>query len=41
VVLPIRDKTVPTLLGCLDTTLRAFGGVPTYGLTDKARFNRT
>jgi transposase len=37
VVLPIRDKTVPTLLGCLDTTLRAFGGVPTYGLTDNEK----
>jgi transposase len=37
VVLPIRDKTLPTLLGCLDTTLRAFGGVPTYGLTDNEK----
>lgn len=37
VVLPIRDKTVPTLLGCLDTTLRMFGGVPTYGLTDNEK----
>jgi transposase len=37
VVLPIRDKSLPTLLGCLDTTLRAFGGVPTYGLTDNEK----
>ena len=34
VVLPIRDTTLPTLLGCLDTTLRAVGGVPTSGLTE-------
>ena len=37
VVLPIRDKTLPTVLACLDTTLRAFGGVPTYGLTDNEK----
>jgi transposase len=37
VVLPTVDKTLPTLLACLDTTLRRFGGVPTYALTDNER----
>jgi hypothetical protein len=32
VVLPIRDKTLPTVIACIDVTLRRFGGVPTYGL---------
>jgi hypothetical protein len=31
------DKTLPTLLACLDTTLRRLGGVPTYALTDNER----
>jgi hypothetical protein len=34
VVLPIRDKTLPTVIACIDTTLRRFGGAPTYGLSD-------
>src|SRR6266542_862456 len=34
VVLPILDKTLPTVMAAIDQTLRAFGGVPTYGLTD-------
>ena len=34
VVLPIGDKTLPTVVACLDTTLRRFGGAPTYGLSD-------
>jgi transposase len=34
VVLPIRDKTLPTVIACIDVTLRRFGGVPTYGLSD-------
>jgi hypothetical protein len=37
VVLPTVDKTLPTLLACLDTTLRRLGGVPTYALTDNER----
>lgn len=37
VVLPVRDKGLATLLGCLDTMLRRFGGVPTYGLTDNEK----
>jgi transposase len=37
VVLSTVDKTLPTLLACLDTTLRRLGGVPTYALTDNER----
>ena len=37
VVLPVRDRTMPTLMGCLDRAMRAFGGVPTYWLTDNER----
>ena len=33
VVLPIWDKALPSVVACLDTTLRGFGGAPTYGLT--------
>jgi hypothetical protein len=34
VVLPMRDKTLPTAIACIDSTLRRFGGVPTYALSD-------
>ena len=37
VVLPIRDKTLPTVIACIDTTLRRFGGCPTYALTDNEK----
>jgi hypothetical protein len=37
VVLPIRDKTLPTVIACLDATLRRFGGAPTYGLSDNEK----
>ena len=37
VVLAIRDKALPTVLACIDTTLRRFGGCPTYGLTDNEK----
>ena len=37
VVLPIVDKTLPTVMAAIDQTLRAFGGVPTYGLTDNEK----
>jgi transposase len=37
VVLPIRDKALPTVIACLDRTLRGFGGVPTYGLSDNEK----
>jgi transposase len=37
VVLAVSDKTIPTLIACIDQSLRRFGGVPTYGLTDNER----
>jgi transposase len=37
VVIPAWDKTLPTVVRCLDRTLRAFGGSPTYGLTDNEK----
>ncbi|MFV2022778.1 hypothetical protein ACFHVL_30370 [Micromonospora sp. LOL_023] len=37
VVLPVWDQTLPTLVSCLDTTLRRIGGAPTYVLTDNAK----
>ncbi|WP_143765321.1 transposase family protein [Catenulispora acidiphila] len=33
VVIPVLDRTIPTVAACLDATFRAFGGVPTYCLT--------
>ncbi len=37
VVIAIRDKTLPTVIACLDAALRAFGGAPTYGLSDNEK----
>jgi len=37
VVLPIFDKALPSVVACLDTALRRFGGAPTYGLTDNEK----
>ncbi len=37
VVLPTWDKTLGTVLSCLDNTLRRLGGAPTYALTDNER----
>ncbi|MCY7298429.1 MAG: IS21 family transposase [Ilumatobacteraceae bacterium] len=37
VVLAVWDKTLPTVIACLDRSMRAFGGVPTYWLTDNER----
>lgn len=37
VVLPTWDKTLPTLISCLDQAMRRFGGAPTYWLTDNER----
>jgi transposase len=37
VVIPVWDKTFPTVVACLDATLRRIGGVPTYVLTDNER----
>lgn len=35
VVLPILDKTSPSVFAALDTTLRRIGGAPTYVLTGR------
>lgn len=37
IVLPVWDRTFPTVVACLDTTLRRIGGVPTYALTDNEK----
>jgi transposase len=37
VVIPVQDKTIPTIASCLDATFRILGGVPTYCLTDNER----
>jgi transposase len=37
VVIPTWDRTMGSLLACLDATLRLVGGVPTYLLTDNER----
>ena len=37
VVIPTWDRTLGSLLACLDTTLRQVGGAPTYALTDNER----
>jgi transposase len=37
VVLPLRDKTLPSVVMALDRALRRFGGAPTYALTDNEK----
>lgn len=37
VVIPAWDQTLPTLVSCLDATLRRIGGAPTYVLTDNPK----
>ena len=37
VVLPTWDQTLPTLVACIDQTLRRLGGAPTYLLSDNAK----
>jgi transposase len=37
VVLPLWDRTLPSVVLALDRTLRRFGGAPTYALTDNER----
>ena len=37
VVLALLDKTLPSVMAAIDVTLRVFGGVPTYGLTDNEK----
>jgi hypothetical protein len=37
IVIAVWDKTLPTVIACLDRSMRLFGGVPTYWLTDNER----
>lgn len=37
VIIPTWDRTLPTLIGCLDRSMRTWGGVPTYWLTDNEK----
>lgn len=37
VVIPLRDKTIPSVLAALDQMFRIIGGVPTYVLTDNEK----
>lgn len=37
VVIPVWDKTIPTIAACLDETFRRIGGVPTNVLTDNEK----
>jgi transposase len=37
VVLPLWDRTMPSVVMALDRVLRAFGGAPTYALTDNEK----
>ena len=37
VVLALLDKTAPSVMAAIDAALRAFGGVPTYALTDNEK----
>lgn len=37
VIVPIRDRSLPTVVAAIDATLRRFGGCPTYGLTDNEK----
>ncbi len=37
VVIPVWDQTLPTLIACLDATLRLLTGVPAFILTDNAK----
>ncbi|MEU6965480.1 IS21 family transposase [Streptomyces chrestomyceticus] len=37
VVIPIWDKTLPTVTACLDATFRRIGGIPAYVLTDNEK----
>jgi hypothetical protein len=37
VIIPILDRSQGTVIWCLDTALRRFGGCPTYALSDNER----
>jgi hypothetical protein len=39
VIIPIRDRSLPTVVAAIDATLRRFGGCPTYGLTENVPRN--
>lgn len=41
VVLPLADRTLPSVVMALDRTLRAFGASPTYALTDNEKIVTT
>ncbi len=38
VVIATWDRTLPTVIACVDRAMRAFGGAPTYWLTDNEVF---
>ena len=37
VIIPVRNRKLETLICCLDSAMRLFGGVPSYWLTDNER----
>jgi transposase len=37
VIIPLRDKSMPSVVAALDRTFRSIGGAPTYVLTDNER----
>jgi hypothetical protein len=37
VILPLPDRTLPSVIAALDRTFRAIGGAPTYALTDNEK----
>ncbi|MEJ5255573.1 MAG: IS21 family transposase [Acidimicrobiales bacterium] len=37
VVIPTWDRTLPTVIACVDASMRRWGGAPTYWLTDNER----
>jgi hypothetical protein len=37
VIIPLADRSLPSVIGALDRTLRLVGGAPTYVLTDNER----
>ena len=41
VVVPCWDRTLPTVIACVNRAMRAFGGAPTYSLTDNEARSRS
>ena len=37
VVVPLRDRTMPSVIAALDATFRSIGGAPTFALTDNEK----